>query len=149
MIDVYKQLLKVLCRDLQNPTRHEIDPSALITHSVFENDDKWKGFPVDHPLGASSKQALSLYKESVEARHNMIYRPFLLEERTGGILWQDCTLRNLISHLPNPKSIESAFSIFLAGMKERIEEDKGEQNVKGDRTIQSYAVYFLHMIFLT
>lgn len=140
--------LKQLCINPQEPTRREIDPSALINHSVFENGN-WKGFPNDHPLEASSKNTLNLYKKSVESRHNMIYRPFLLD-KLGSNHWEDCTLIDLISSLPEPQTVETVFVNFLEGIIEwrKIEDKAPRQSIGGNGTKKIYAHYFLQKLFI-
>lgn len=102
--------LRHLCKNPNLPTRAEIDPAAIITHSKFENK-KWPGLKKVHPLYSSSQLALNLYYNTVTARHNLLYRPFMLVN-----FWEDCTLINLLGSIPTFEEIETAYKIFLAGM---------------------------------
>ena len=103
--------LKQHCQNKQHPTRNDLDPACLITHSVFENR-KWNGFPTGHTLYSVSQHALDLYRNVVDARHNLIYRPFLLDQ----IVWEDCTLLNLIKSSPQVDSVEKIHTDFFSGL---------------------------------
>jgi hypothetical protein len=137
--------LQELCNDPQKPTCKELDPSAVINHSTFTT--KWNGFPKDHPLENSSKHSIKLYTDVVEARHNMIYRPFLLDN-----YWEDCTLINLLESLPEEAKIEATFREFLEGIiKWRKLEDKAPYEKKNGvtiRTTKPYTNYFLMKLFV-
>ncbi|MFH1353587.1 MAG: hypothetical protein ABIH68_08455 [bacterium] len=100
--------LKCMCRDPKRPTREDIDPASLINHSVFENNI-WKGFPQGHPMHKISKKSIMLYKNVVGARHNLLYRPFLLNNR----YWEDCTLISLLERVPQNGNIEEIYKIFI------------------------------------
>lgn len=108
--DMFKRL-RQLCRDPKNPTRKEVDPAAVINHSVFENG-KWRGAPKGHHLEAASQSAIGLYLRVVEARHHLIYRPFMLD----GPFWEDCTLMDLLAVTPEAKEIEQTFREFVGAM---------------------------------
>ena len=109
--------LKKFCQKdnepIQNvePTRKHLDPACLITHSVFENK-KWNGFPTGHPLFSVSQSALDLFNRVVDARHNLIYRPFLLDQ----MFWEDCTLSELIEKSPRINEVEKVYTDFLGGL---------------------------------
>ncbi|HEX7997924.1 MAG TPA: hypothetical protein VF528_05995 [Pyrinomonadaceae bacterium] len=105
--------LRKLCWDRENPTRKELDPAAIVTHSVFENG-RWEGVKVGHPLRNVSKAAVKLYKRVVDARHNLIYRPFMLD----GPFWEDCTLLDLLSIVPKADEVEQAYREFARAMME-------------------------------
>jgi hypothetical protein len=156
--------LKEHCRDRENPTRKEIDPAAIVTHSVFEKG-RWTGAKRGHPIHEISKKTIKLYKRVVEARHNLIYRPFML----AGYFWEDCTLLDLLSTVPEVEEIEKAYEGLIPAMlKWNTVEDRGSfQTVKiptdkaapgtpvGDDTeIKLYSVrpryagYFLQMLFM-
>jgi len=107
--NIQKRLLK-LCKNPDQPLRSEIDPAATITHSVFETH-KWKGLHKAHPLYSCSVNALSLYHKTVEARHNLIYRPFMLEN-----YWEDCTLIKLLGFVPTDQEVEAAYKYFISSM---------------------------------
>lgn len=92
--------LRTKC-DPKNPKRNELDPACLVTHSVFEKH-KWQGFQVSHPLAAIGRETIDLYSRVVDARHNLLYRPFLLD----GPHWEDCTLITLIGKSPPRLEIE-------------------------------------------
>lgn len=128
--------LKNICSDPSQPTRKDIDPAALINHSIFE-DRKWNGFLVNHPLNISSNDTLNLFDRVVNARHNIIYRPFLLDNS----YWENCTLINLIRDLPKEQEIENSFRQFLEGMIQWLQLDikNGDEN--------SYAQEFLEKLF--
>src|SRR5438046_3181822 len=76
--------LKTLCSDPKNPRRDEIDPACVINHSAIL---KWSGFPSSHPLAKSGVRAKDLFSCTVDARHNLLYRPFLLDRTDAGF---DC-----------------------------------------------------------
>lgn len=96
--------LRALCKDPQNPTRSDIDPAALITHSTFEKRSNWRGLRASHPLHVSSVKSLKLLQRIAEGRHNLIYRPFLLDN-----LWEDCTLIDLLESRPTVSDVEDEF----------------------------------------
>lgn len=152
--------LKLLCRDPAAPTRKEIDPAAIVTHSVFENG-RWPGAAKGHHLYAVSRVAIELYKRVVDARHHLIYRPFMLH----GPLWEDCTLMNLLAATPEVEDIEQAFREFVKASLDWYREEDEEK----DRLIEKarvegkcftdvakeaggntsrYAGYFLRMLFI-
>lgn len=105
--------LKRLCRDPKSPTRRELDPASLVTHSVFENK-RWGGFSAGHPLHLASQDALALYTRVVDARHNLLYRPQLLD----GLFWEDCTLLTLAGAVPTPSELESLYRLLINSVKE-------------------------------
>jgi hypothetical protein len=155
--------LRKLCWDRENPTRKELDPAAIVTHSVFENG-RWEGVKIGHPLRNISKSTVKLYKRVVDARHNLIYRPFMLD----GPFWEDCTLLDLLSTVPQVNEIEHAYGEFARAMLEwnRIEREETDKWIKSltDKSTQSGALaknspnkknavrlrcsgYFLQMLF--
>lgn len=87
-------LRRVVVND-DRPTRQKIDAAALVTHSLLTADRrnhnrKWPvGFSDGHPLRASAEVALRLFDRTVECRHTLLYRPFLLENG-GKYEWMDC-----------------------------------------------------------
>jgi len=97
--------LRRRCQNPKRPTRQELDPASLVTHATLE---KWGGFQKGHPLELVSKHTLSLYKRVVESRHNLVYRPFMLDQ----CFWEDCTLIDLLEHLPSVNEIEQAYQDF-------------------------------------
>jgi len=102
------------CKDPARPTRSDIDLAAIVTHTtlscLFEGHD-WSGFSVGHPLENVCRQSIELYDQVVEARHNLLYRPFLLE-RQGRWYWEDCSLDDLVSTLPEAEKLERAYLNF-------------------------------------
>jgi hypothetical protein len=98
--------LKSLCADKNNPTRCEIDPSAVLTHTIFETG-AWKGFPCAHSLHQASVAAIKLYKRIVDARHSVIYRPMLLKRE--GWFWEDCRLIEYVKGLPHADEVEGVY----------------------------------------
>jgi hypothetical protein len=103
--------LRQRCQNPQQPARKDLDPACLVTHSVFENRS-WNGFPMSHPLGSVTKFALALYAHVVDARHNLLYRPFLLD----GLLWEDCALIDLIGETPSANDVESVYREFISAI---------------------------------
>ncbi len=103
--------LRKSCKDPSKPTRREIDPSAIVNHAVFERK-RWKGFAAGHPLHLISGRTLQLYERVVQARHNLLYRPFLLD----GCFWEDCTLIGLLRHAPTTDEAEQTYRDFIAAM---------------------------------
>lgn len=113
--------LRQLCQDPKNPTRKEVDPAAIITHSVFENG-KWPGTSQGHHLETASKSAVGLYLRVVEARHHLIYRPFMLH----GPFWEDCTLMDLLAVAPEVEEVERTFQEFVGAMMTWHADEDGE-----------------------
>lgn len=116
--------LKKRCRDPAQPTRAEIDPAALVTHSVFENRT-WHPSP-GSPFSSSGISALDLIGRTVEARHNLIYRPFLLER--NGLHWEDCTLMQLLGDVPAPEDVLQAYSAFVLVAIDRRDHELKERD---------------------
>jgi hypothetical protein len=156
--------LKEHCRDRENPTRKEIDPAAIVTHSVFEKG-RWTGAKRGHPLHEISKTTIKLYRRVVEARHNLIYRPFML----AGYFWEDCTLLDLLSTVPEVEELERAYREFVQAMlkwntvenedslkwiKSMNEKASGQGSAEhgtGDplpKVMPRHAGYFLQMLFM-
>lgn len=156
--------LRKICLDRENPTRKELDPAAIVTHSVFENG-RWEGVKAGHPLRNISKSTVKLYKSVVDARHNLIYRPFMLD----GAFWEDCTLLDLLSTVPQVEEIEQAYRDFARSMLEwnTIEQEDTAKWIKSltDKSSRSgvprekspnkknavrlrCAGYFLQMLFM-
>jgi hypothetical protein len=115
--------VKARCNDPEKPRRDELDPACVVTHSVFGR--KWRGFPAAHPLAGIATEALHLYSRAVDARHNLLYRPFLLDntrassgdlEWAFGPYWEDCTLRELIGDAPSRQEIEAAYEHFAGAI---------------------------------
>jgi hypothetical protein len=125
--------LRLLCLDPSRPTRSDLDPACLITHSIFE-DRKWACFPPQHPLYSVSKLALDLYGRVVDARHNLLYRPFLLD----GLFWEDCTLINLVGSAPSPDEIEQLYQKFVSAVWDWSTVEKGSR----------VAEYFIQTLFV-
>lgn len=123
--------LKKKCRNPKNPQRDEIDPGAIITHSMLEKHE-W-GFPADHSLAAVAIESLALFSQAVEARHNLLYRPFLLD----GPYWEDCTLIELMEMAPTWQKIELSYKNFAAGISEWRSRDKRSHT----------ALEFIHTLF--
>lgn len=114
--------LKGLCGDPTNPRRDELDPACVITHSVFERS-KWAGFPKTHTLAPIGTEVLKLYERVVKARHNLLYRPFLLDNTKPPFsvfapFWEDCTLQGLIGGAPRWQEIEASYRRFAAALWE-------------------------------
>lgn len=109
--DIRLKRLRDLCKDPKNPNRREIDPAAIVTHSTFEEHGNWQGFRSNHPLHLSSVKSLKLLQSIIEARHNLVYRPFLLEH-----LWEDCTLIDLLETRPSVDEVENAYRGFILGV---------------------------------
>lgn len=156
--------LREHCRDGENPTRKEIDPAAIVTHSVFEKG-RWTGAKRGHPLHEISKATIKLYKRVVEARHNLIYRPFML----AGYFWEDCTLLDLLSTVPKVEELERAYQVFvqamlkwntvqnedslkwLKSMNEKASRPGSAEGGAEDllpKVMPRYAGYFLQMLFM-
>lgn len=132
--------LKRLCKDPDHPTREELDPAAIVTHTMLERT--WKGFRQGHPLLSSSEHSLDLYRRVVESRHNLLYRPFLLADR----FWEDCTLIDLLQDAPEVDEIEQAYRLFLQGIADWhivFMKELRDQNSSSKR----YAGYFLEQTF--
>lgn len=107
--DIRLKRLTKLCADPKRPTRREIDPVAVVSHSVFELNGKWQGFPHSHALHAGSINSLSLLQAVSDARHNLIYRPFMLDH-----LWEDCTLIDRLDKRPTVTEVEDAYRQFIS-----------------------------------
>lgn len=122
--------LKKHCSNPKEPTRSEIDPSAIVTHSVFEKGTKgyWGGPPKGHHLYTIGQRSLDLINKVIEARHNLIYRPFLLNR--GGKFWEDCSLLDLLQDIPNVDEVETAYKEFIQAMlKLYLEEQEKWKNL--------------------
>jgi hypothetical protein len=109
--DIRLKRLRDLCKDPKNPTRREIDPAAIVTHSAFEEQGSWRGFRASHPLHLSSVKSLKLLQRIIDARHNLVYRPFLLEH-----LWEDCTLIDLLETRPTVDEAETVYREFISAV---------------------------------
>jgi hypothetical protein len=107
--DIRLKRLTKLCTDPKRPTRREIDPAAVVSHSVFEPNGKWQGFPSSHVLHNGSIESLTLLQSTNEARHNLVYRPFMLDH-----LWEDCTLIDLLGGKPAIDDMEGAYQRFIS-----------------------------------
>jgi hypothetical protein len=142
-----QQRLRRDCKDPEKPTRNEIDPAAIVKHSVFEEEGHWKGFPQEHPLYLISKESLVLIQKIVEARHSLLYRPYMLD----GPFWKDCTLMDLLKLIPDVEEIEKTYSSFIKAVLvwqniERLEEP-GKPETKNSKKLRC-ANHFLHSLFL-
>jgi hypothetical protein len=107
--DIRLKRLTKLCADPKHPTRREIDPAAVVNHSTLEKHGKWSGLPQSHPLQLGSIKSPSLLQTIVEARHNLVYRPFMLDR-----LWEDCTLMDLLENRPTTEEVEDRFRQFIS-----------------------------------
>jgi hypothetical protein len=125
--------LRSLCQDPNRPTRSDLDPACLVTHSIFENR-RWSGFPIQHSLHSVSQLALDLYGRVVKARHNLLYRPFLLD----GLFWEDCTLINLVGSAPSTDEIEQLYQQFVSAIWDWRAVEQGSR----------LAQYFIQMLFI-
>lgn len=101
-------------REIPKPKNHEpaADPAGDLTHKHLRS---WEGFRRGHPMAVVSKQSVELLGKVWEARNNLIYRPYMFmqgEGRNGGY-FEDCTLRNLMPHVPTLAEIESVYVQFL------------------------------------
>lgn len=135
-----------LCKDPKQPTRNEIDPAAIVTHSVFE-EGKWSGFKAGNKLHSSSKHSLTLIKRIVDTRHNLTYRPFMLSSH-----WDDCTLIDLLKIAPTVDETEQSYQEFIEAVtaiavEENEEIDKGIDLSKPPSR-QFFARTFLAEIFM-
>ena len=101
------------------------DPAAGIQHKDIKS---WDGFPTTHPLSKVSKDTLNIFDRIINARHNIIYRPYYLDT-DGGWYWEDCTLKDLLQNIPSVREIESAYKTFFNGMEE-WEEDASLEDKK-------------------
>jgi hypothetical protein len=124
--------LRQLCRDPGQPTRADLDPACIVTHSVFENR-KWNGFPEEHPMCLASRHALSVYGQVVDVRHNLLYRPQMLDA-----YWEDCTLNALIGGVPSFAEIEVVYREFVNSLWEWRQVEHGSRA----------AEYFIQTIFI-
>jgi hypothetical protein len=105
--------LRRLCGNSNEPSREYLDPACVVTHSVFENGHRaWHGFRQEHPLHSVAEDALALYRRIVDARHSLLYRPFLTDEG-GRMFWRDCPLRDLIGTTPSADEIEIVYGNFV------------------------------------
>ncbi|KAB0671697.1 hypothetical protein F6V30_03720 [Oryzomonas sagensis] len=102
--------LKKFCKDPNSPTGEELDPAATVTHSIFENGN-WPN-KIGSTLYTTSKTSVTLISKVVNARHNLIYRPFLLHK--DKMHWGDCTLIDLLKEVPNTTDIMAVYEQFIA-----------------------------------
>ncbi len=123
--------LKKKCKNPDCPTRKELDPASLITHTMLER--QWSGFSKNHLLYDSSQDTLKLYRAVVEARHNLLYRPFMLDD----LYWEDCTLIDLIGRTPESNDIKKAYQSFF---ETSLQWHKQERN--------SIAMRFIRLLFM-
>lgn len=140
--------LRNFCQNPEQPTRREIDPAAIVDHTTFEKK-KWRGFRKGHPLEKVSKCTLELYARVVDARHNLVYRPFMLDN-----LYEDCTLIDLLKHLPKTSDVEYAYQDFIKATVDcHIVEQKVKPPTVTLEDLQSgrasrCAGYFLELLFM-
>jgi hypothetical protein len=99
------------------------DPAGGVNHTQVLN---WKGFNIGHPLYNISIKYLNICKRIVEARHNMIYRPFYcnLNEEWS---WEDCTLKGLLRNIPSTQEIENVYKDFFKAITYWENNAKGEE----------------------
>jgi hypothetical protein len=107
--DIRLRRLTKLSADPKRPTRREIDPAAVVNHSTFEEHGKWRGFPKSHSLQLGSIKSIRLLQTIVEARHNLVYRPFMLDRQ-----WEDCTLMDLLENRPTTEEVEDVYRQFIS-----------------------------------
>ena len=99
------------------------DPGAAILHSRAE---KPTGFKKGHPLHKISQETLQLYKKVVDARHNLIYRPYYESRDMGGKsswFWEDCTLKGLLQNIPTLDEVEQAYKEFYKSINTEIKDN--------------------------
>jgi hypothetical protein len=89
------------------------DPGAAITHSWVE---KWPGFNSNHLLHEVSQETKQLYQNICDARHNLIYRPYLVA-RDNIWFWEDCTLEELLRARPTVNDVEQTYKDFYKSIK--------------------------------
>jgi len=138
--DDIQSRLKRRCKDPQHPTRKELDPASIVTHTTLER--RWVGFNSGHPLHEVSKHTLVLYHKIVEARHNILYRPFMLAPN----FWEDCTLIDLLDKTPSVDEVEEVYQSFIKAIFDWyiIELEAVKQSGSGKRI----AGYFLDELFI-
>lgn len=109
--------VKKLCSDPKNPRRNEIDPACVLNHSAILN---WPGLISTHPLAQPAAEAKALVSRTADARHNLLYRPFLLDDTDPGFefgpFWEDCTLKALIGGTPMQEEVEVVYSNFASAI---------------------------------
>lgn len=125
--------MQALCRDPGSPSPRDLDAAALLNHSVFETG-RWQGFPLGHELHEVSTRTLSAYSRIVHGRHNLLYRPFLLE----GPVWQDCPLIDLVGNAPVAEDLSSLYRAYIESLWILREAEGGAR----------LAEYFLQTLFM-
>lgn len=93
-------------------TRADIDPAATVKHNAFEKTQegnfRWRPRKT-HRLYSISGESLELINNVVQARHNLIYRPYLLDDN----FWNDCVLIDLLKHIPAVDEVEKIYKKFI------------------------------------
>ena len=125
-------LAKKVCADPKKPGRNEIDPACVLTHSAIQ---KWSGFTSTHPLVQSGVKARELLSRTVDARHNLLYRPFLLDRTDPGFdfgpFWEDCTLKALIGGAPKRQEVEVGYGDFASAIWDWRKSDRASKIPSG------------------
>ena len=109
-------------------TIEPVDVAALVNHTVFEDQNAknaWNGFDSSHPFYECGKSSLAALRRTVDARHNLIYRPFMLDN----LFWQDCKLIEHIKQAPHIEEIEQIYIKFSKDVLKQynIEQDERER----------------------
>lgn len=132
--------LRRRCKDPKHPTRKELDPASIVTHTTFERH--WSGFRNGHALHEISLKTLTSYKRTVEARHNLLYRPFMLAPN----FWEDCTLIDLLNDTPKIEDVEQLYQDFIkAILNLHILE---QETLRSFGSVKRIAGYFLDELFI-
>ena len=91
----------------------KIDLGSAMKHRMVQNK---LGFPKEHLLHKVSKKTLSLFNRAIDARDNLIYRPFL-HDKDNIWFWEDCTLEDLLKNIPKHNEIERVYQDFYEVIK--------------------------------
>jgi hypothetical protein len=89
------------------------DPGAAIKHARAK---KPTSFKKGHPFHKISQDTQLLYKKVVDARHNLIYRPYF-EARENSWHWEDCELEDLLKNIPSVNEVEQVYNKFYDAIK--------------------------------
>jgi hypothetical protein len=90
------------------------DPAANIKHQEVA---RWNGFPSGHALYSGFAEAQELHRRTKDARHNMLYRPYMrFDNATRMASWEYCTLQDLLPHVPEVSELENAYERFIAAV---------------------------------
>lgn len=114
--------LRALCKDENAPTRADLDPAALVNHSTFEENGGWNGCQPNHPLHLSATNSLKALRRIADARHNLVYRPFMLD----GPFWEDCTLIDLLKTAPTTDEVEQLYLEFTRAVTDQFAVERSE-----------------------